>query len=148
MGTRADFYIGRGKDAVWLGSVAYDGSPDGILRESYANDAPLSAIGKATDDAAFAAAVVARIQARSDGTMPDQGWPWPWEDSRTTDYAYAWDGAGYCSCFGRAWLTFEQALDDDHERTAIKKTAVFPDMTDRQKVTFGERSGVLILGLK
>ena len=25
MGTRADFYIGRGQDAEWLGSVAWDG---------------------------------------------------------------------------------------------------------------------------
>ena len=25
MGTRADFYIGSGKDAEWLGSVAFDG---------------------------------------------------------------------------------------------------------------------------
>lgn len=25
MGTRADFYIGRGPDAEWLGSVAWDG---------------------------------------------------------------------------------------------------------------------------
>jgi hypothetical protein len=25
MGTRADFYVGRGPEAEWLGSVAYDG---------------------------------------------------------------------------------------------------------------------------
>jgi len=25
MGTRADFYVGMGKDAEWLGSVAWDG---------------------------------------------------------------------------------------------------------------------------
>jgi hypothetical protein len=29
MGTRADFYIGRGKRALWLGSVAFDGYPAG-----------------------------------------------------------------------------------------------------------------------
>jgi hypothetical protein len=29
MGTRADFYVGRGKDAEWLGSVAFDGYPSG-----------------------------------------------------------------------------------------------------------------------
>ncbi len=33
MGTRADFYIGRGEKAEWLGSVAWDGYPTGILPE-------------------------------------------------------------------------------------------------------------------
>lgn len=37
MGTRADFYSGRGKTAEWLGSIAWDGTeiPDEIL---YAHD--------------------------------------------------------------------------------------------------------------
>lgn len=29
MGTRADFYVGRGEAAEWLGSIAMDGYPDG-----------------------------------------------------------------------------------------------------------------------
>lgn len=33
MGTRADFYVGRGKDAEWIGSVAFDGYPDGFERD-------------------------------------------------------------------------------------------------------------------
>ena len=32
MGTRADFYIGKGTDAEWLGSIAWNGYPDGIGR--------------------------------------------------------------------------------------------------------------------
>ncbi len=28
MGTRADFYVGLGEQAEWLGSVAWDGNPD------------------------------------------------------------------------------------------------------------------------
>jgi hypothetical protein len=31
MGTRADFYIGRGTEAEWLGSVAWDGYPGGVI---------------------------------------------------------------------------------------------------------------------
>ena len=27
MGTRADFYVGRGDAAEWIGSIAYDGYP-------------------------------------------------------------------------------------------------------------------------
>ena len=30
MGTRADFYVGKGKDSEWLGSIAWDWYPDGI----------------------------------------------------------------------------------------------------------------------
>jgi hypothetical protein len=30
MGTRADFYIGRGESAEWVGSVAWDGQPSGM----------------------------------------------------------------------------------------------------------------------
>lgn len=30
MGTRADFYVGRGTEAEWIGSIALDGYPDGI----------------------------------------------------------------------------------------------------------------------
>ena len=30
MGTRADLYIGRGTDAEWIGSVAWDGYPSGL----------------------------------------------------------------------------------------------------------------------
>jgi hypothetical protein len=29
MGTRADFYVGRGETAEWLGSIAWDGNPGG-----------------------------------------------------------------------------------------------------------------------
>lgn len=31
MGTRADFYVGRGEQAEWLGSIAWDGNPGAIF---------------------------------------------------------------------------------------------------------------------
>lgn len=31
MGTIADFYVGRGPKAEWIGSIAWDGYPDGIV---------------------------------------------------------------------------------------------------------------------
>jgi hypothetical protein len=30
MGTRADFYVGKGKKSEWIGSIAWDGYPQGI----------------------------------------------------------------------------------------------------------------------
>jgi hypothetical protein len=134
MGTRADFYIGRGKDARWLGSIAYDGYPEALLEQGLKN---------ASDEAAFLARV-AGILERDDATKPEQGWPWPWQDSRTTDYAYAYDeGQVWTSHFGREWMTVAEALDADRE-DSDEEVAAFPDMTDRQKVTYGPRSGVLV----
>lgn len=140
MGTRADFYIGRGKDARWLGSCAYDGYPGSGLRK----------VITAQTQEGFELAVAARIAARDDGTKPEDGWPWPWKDSRTTDYAYAWDeGCVYIAYFGYKWRTLAEqeahdgsGEDEDEDGT---KACVFPDMTAVQKVTYGPRSGVLVL---
>jgi hypothetical protein len=169
MGTRADFYIGRGEKAAWLGSTAMDGNidsqPDEIL------------LAKTQDD--FVRAVTGAIEERDDGTQPSQGWPWPWKTSNTTDYSYAFDdGTVYVCCFGYKWATYvewqanvkainewcekERALTSeglDEEAIEAKigtmpasvidadgKECVFPDMTDVQNVDFGRRSGILIIG--
>ncbi len=131
MGTRADFYVGKGKDAEWIGSIAWDGYPDGIVEQ----------VLKATTEQSFRDAVLAFLAARRDATLPAQGWPWPWEDSHTTDYAYCFDeGAVLTFNWGR--LVVEGADEDDDEGPK----APFPDMTARQNVTLGKRSGVMILG--
>src|SRR5216683_7943050 len=115
MGTRADFYIGRGAAAEWLGSIAYDGHP-------YPENAG-DAILHAATETEFRAAAAARIAAGDDGTTPDMGWPWPWTDSRTTDYAYAWD-AGYtrASAFGHQW--FRPAFEAESDKDDSNKVAV------------------------
>ena len=76
MGTRADFYVG-GVEMEWLGSIPFDGYPHG---------APAGLV-KATSEAEYRAGVEAVLQDR--GTRPSQGWPWPWNDSWTTDYGFA-----------------------------------------------------------
>jgi hypothetical protein len=140
MGTRADFYIGRGTDARWLGSVAYDGHPETILNEFE--------LGSATTPERFEALVAKRLANGDDGTRPEQGWPWPWEDSRTTDFSYAFDeGRVFTACFGHEWLTVTEALDPEREHGGADKTCVYPDMSARQKVTYGARSGIIILGI-
>lgn len=153
MGTRADFYVGRGVNAEWLGSVAYDGCPGGlgVSAEKSAGER------KATNDILLESATesewrgrVADILAkRDDATLPKDGWPWPWEDSRTTDYAYALDGGKvWASCFGGEW--FDPLIEPSEEECdgPTRKVAVFPDMTSRQKVTLGARSGVIVFGVK
>lgn len=134
MGTRADFSVGRGETAEWLGSIAYDGYPtDGhpaILR------------GLETEET-YREQVARLLGALHHATRPAQGWPWPWENSQTTDYAYAWDaGVVYVTCFGHGWQVLREDLDDWPDDDA---KVPFPDMTARQRVTFGQRSGVTLV---
>jgi len=42
---------------------------------------------------------------------------------------------------GREWARLEDYDDDDKSETR----AVFPDMSDRSNVTFGKRSGLIII---
>lgn len=139
MGTRADFYVGRGPSAEWLGSIAWDGHPETRLPQL-----------DSSSEAAYRASVEAILAKEDHATRPADGWPWPWEDSRMTDYAYAFDaGEVWMSCFGYAWRSGADALNEreEGEEDEARPGASFPNMKDRQNVTFGTRSGILILGV-
>lgn len=146
IGTRADFYVGRGETAEWLGSIAFDGYPEGVGHDKYPAGKRLLA---ATTEREYRQAVADFFAERGDQvTRPDQGWPWPWPDSRTTDYAYTFDeGRVLASDFGHAWFD-PTAPRTDPELEAEErqgKVAVFPNMKDRQKVTLGPRSGLIVM---
>lgn len=127
MGTRADFYIGRGQDAEWLGSVAWDGY------EWF--EEPTGPLMSATTPEEFRGALV-EVTQRDDFTAPERGWPWPWDDSRTTDFAYVLhEGKVTAYCFG------EDASDGDAD-----KVDWFPDMSARKNVARDStRSGVIVV---
>ena len=134
MGTRADFYVGRGESAEWIGSIGWDGYPDGIP----------TAVLSASTEADFRKAVEVFASDRNDFTAPDQGWPWPWDNSRTTDYAYAFDAENvWASRFGRDWF---EASNPEPEPRSTEKTAVFPDMSGRKATAYDQRSGMIIVG--
>jgi hypothetical protein len=80
MGTRADFFIGTGEEAEWLGSVAFDGYEW--------DEEPGNELATAKTEAEFREAVANILSNRNDATMPEQGWPWPWETSELTDFTY------------------------------------------------------------
>lgn len=168
MGTRADYYLGRGKDAKWLCSTAWDGYP---VTEGKGAGIPAKLLDATTEDQ-FLAELARYCERRDDVTTPDQGWPWPWNDSLTTDYSYAFEnGTVYITCFGHGWVTiaelraYETAYKAWRERFEARnrehdpedpepegvwegpKTCEFPDMTDIQNVTLGKRSGVTILSV-
>jgi hypothetical protein len=130
MGTRADFYIGRGKDARWLGSIAWDGDPRNMRF-----------LGATTENE-FMLSIVA-LSLRKDWTKPEDGWPWPWKDSGATDFAYAWDDGVHIAAYGCGWYTPDRYLGLDREE--MPPVWDFPDMTSVQNVTFGPRSGILLL---
>ncbi len=137
MGTRADFYVGRGEKAEWLGSIAWDGHPESID----------NVVRQATTAKEFRKAVVKFLKSRDDATLPKDGWPWPWDDSRTTDYAYAYEkGAVYASCFGYEW--FDSTRDEPEIADDDKQVAIFPNMKDIQKVAHGKRSGFMVFRSK
>lgn len=128
MGTRADFYVGHGPEAEWLGSVAYDG------HQWHEDSGQPLCRAKTPED--FRAAVAAMLSGRDDATLPAQGWPWPWTDSRTTDYAYVFDGGQvHAYVFGRP-----------ADIASAEKRTDWPDMEARQKVAWGHRSGIIIVG--
>lgn len=146
MGTRADFYVGRGRNAEWLGSIAWDGYPDGlpvdIVRPPDADAQPVS-------ESDFRQSVASFLAEREDATLPEQhGWPWPWENSLTTDYSYAWDnGVVYACCFGHRWYRAnDPALNDDETEA---KEAIFPDMSTARHAPAGhKRSGVMLFSFR
>lgn len=132
MGTRADFYLGRGKDAVWLGSIAWDGYPDGLPDE----------LKTAATAEAFCIAVDKLSKDREDWTAPASGWPWPWENSRTTDYAYAFDkDTVWGSAFGHRWFKASEPEPDEE----TPKEVEFPEMsTDNAAPAGSKRFGIML----
>lgn len=138
MGTRADFYIGRGQAAEWLGSIAYDGAPDSHVKDYRIVDA--------TTEQEMRERVARLLTNDISATKPEQGWPWAWANSSVTDFAYAFDaGRVYASMFGSAWFNpsdYENADWEVPDDEGVK----FPDMTEKSNfVENGPRSGFLLM---
>jgi hypothetical protein len=95
MGTGADFYLGTGTKAKYLGSIFYDGHFGGSMTRNVSN---------AKTQLGFRAAVEA-LAFNSDASWSAK-WRWKWPTSATTDYAYHFlRGTVYVSCMGRGYRT-------------------------------------------
>jgi len=135
MGTRADFYIKKADQAeiVWLGSIAWDGYPDGI-------DEPKVLEAKTEDE--YLSLLTEFFSKRKDVTLPERGWPWPWDNSKTTDYAYCYhEGKVYANCFGHGWYD----PNDESDEPAIIWEHAYPDMKSRKNVRMDEGSGLIVI---
>jgi len=143
MGTRADFYIRNEKSEPimeWLGSIGFDGYPDGI--------AP--GVLYATDENKYREQVKLFLQMEQ-GTLPERGWPWPWDNSQTTDFSYIFENDKVlASSFG--YPLFDPLSDiesDEEDFDAQKMTGFFPDMKGVQNVRFDAKgSGMIIINAK
>lgn len=144
MGTRADFYAGKGKDAEWLGSIARDG-------DEIAGD-----IRAAETEKNYRKAVEVFLASRDDATLPAQGWPWPWNDSATTDRSYYWFFDGQCwEAIRHTHKHYVPAKakmpEDEAEQEAFiakHERVEFRDMSAIKNVTFGKRSGTRVFTAK
>lgn len=140
MGTRADFYAGRGAGARWLGSVAWSGTVEGLAGKPGGQ-----AILDATTEAEFCAAVEQHIRSRADGTLPEQSWPWPWDDSGSTESVFAFDAG---AVFFIAPMPCREAgvgrwvdVRSPHAPRDLEPLA-FPDMSALTNFATDERSGL------
>lgn len=145
MGTRADFYVRQGS-MKWLGSKAYNGYPDEIPEK----------VLKAGTAEEFEAETEAFLRTQDDATFPAEGWPWPWNDSCRTDYAYIFEhGKVMASCFGRKLfdpLKYEEEgweEDEDVEEYYKKIEGYFPDMSAIKNVKLGGNgSGLMVINAR
>lgn len=118
MSTKADFYDGSERHAVWLGSIQGD-----------ADRVHAIACGRllldTTDPVTYADAVADLLDAWTDdrhghGDHPRDSQPWPWPDSQTTSWVIAFDHGRVWITTGRAWRpadTTDRGLETEPGRT-------------------------------
>ena len=141
MGTRADFYVGIDSKTEWIGSIGWDGYPEGIPK----------GIKEATTEIEFRNQVNKCLE-ESNGNFPVNGWPWPWTDGRTTDYSYFYfEGCVFVSKFGSNAVPVQYISESGDFTKAPPRDSIkvfFPDMKHIQKVNFGKGSGLMIFTTK
>ncbi|MGI9541935.1 MAG: hypothetical protein ACR2MX_01675 [Cyclobacteriaceae bacterium] len=136
MGTRADFYVGKGENAEWIGSIAWDGYREGV------GDSILNA----KTETQYIDAVKQFFRSREDVSLPSDGWPWPWNDSSITDCSYwffedqVWDELS-----GKYLPCSEDMPDEESEDFDRLDDIEFPDMSDKKNVQWGEKSGLIVV---
>lgn len=142
MGTRADFYIEKNKNLTYLGSIAWDGYP--ICNNKLNTDLKSIIVAKKEDT--YKNEVLKLITKREDGSLPERdGWPWPWDDSNTTDYSYIFtNNKVMCSCFGSKLYNPREELNNTFEPKGECEFN-FPNMKNIQRVALNEKSGLLII---
>lgn len=134
MGTRADFYTRSIRGTLtYRGSIANLDTRCGSARDGGHIPSYVTGAGNA---AAFVHGLYKWFKHdRTDASLPKRdGWPWSWNDAYLTDYTYVFDARK-----GRM-ETFRWGKPVGRRGRPYK----WPDMCKQKRVTFGERSGVMI----
>src|SRR4051812_39870495 len=93
MSTKTDFYIGRGPNAEWLGSLQQDCTPRNLLGVPSGRMA-LTATDESTYRAAVEELFVAWEAETFGAAYPRRTgwpWPWPWYTSHKSDWIVTFD---------------------------------------------------------
>jgi len=120
MGTAADFYVGKGKDAEWVGSISSDGQFNSILRRSVGKQ-----IMQCLSPQAFKHAVRDFIIDQGGWIPPEHKWPWKWKNSGTTGPSY-WFFDGKVWTAKVVWIPKMWAADMPHYYVPIDELANEP----------------------
>ncbi|AXQ68925.1 hypothetical protein HOU00_gp200 [Caulobacter phage CcrPW] len=121
MGTRAQFFINHPSDLekrIWLGSVAWDGYPEGDIGEAFQGVKTVHDFREAVDKIALQ---------RDDYCDPDKrSFPFPWmNDLYLTDCTYAFfDDAVQFTYFHNGFMPLEQFLaltEEQHEELSERE---------------------------
>jgi len=155
MGTRADFYIKNESSLEWLGSIAWNGQE-------------IDNVAKAQTSIEYKFLVNSFLHNRNDATFPADGWPWSWNNSKLTDCCYVFI-PGKWPNLGKVWKNIDRIgshedhtspllfvpidhkdeYNDKYDRivpTSVLRMCV-PDMSNVRNVTFGPRSGVIVISV-
>ena len=148
MGTRADFYIKKNKKIEWLGSIAWDGYE-------------IDEVEDAKSEEEYVKLLTEFLSERNDATYKEDGWPWPWNNSKLTDECYVFE-------HGTIWQMIshdgnyrdhsteclfapynEAETNDDGEIINSVATRRFcvPDMSHLKNVASGKRSGLITVSI-
>jgi hypothetical protein len=116
MATKADFYVGDGASAVWIGSIAGNGTPNCIPGRLLAS--PFAATWKKYAEKF--------ISEHKSGRLPKDGWPWEHNTSACTDYVYSFvDNEVKVAVLGLGWMN---PFNDLHKENCAVLT--FPNMSN------------------
>lgn len=91
MSSYTDFYVGRGEDADWIGSLRGECYPDNFLAVP-----PVLLALTATDESTFRAAVADALEVWEDERLGQGypcylGWPWLWPTSHNSSWIITFD---------------------------------------------------------
>lgn len=110
--SKADFYIGRGKNMKWIGSCI-DGFPPCENGRS-----EITAICSSKKEKDFIKRVNEMLENKvHEGAKPEDGWPWAYNDSIKTNYIYVFSYNNVkCSCYGSILFNPFKAIKYDKSR--------------------------------